>query len=57
MIKPICPCYGCIERRFKCHGTCYKYKDYVEANEKFKALIKEARKGRFVDHSKGRGEQ
>lgn len=30
------PCKGCDERSSTCHGTCERYKQFVEVNEKIK---------------------
>lgn len=26
-------CYGCKERKHKCHSTCEQYKEFIEKNE------------------------
>lgn len=40
------PCKDCKERILHCHGTCSKYLEYYEANEKAKAEIIKAKKER-----------
>lgn len=34
------PCYGCQEHSEKCHGSCKKYKEWVDLNEERKKAIK-----------------
>ena len=50
-----CPCYQCTERCVGCHGTCEKYKQFVQNKPKRKPnTYMESGKMRDPFHKKGR---
>ena len=37
MTKPKTPCYGCNERKVRCHGVCQMYRTYRERLDAYNA--------------------
>ena len=37
MKKPMPPCKDCRDRQVGCHAACEKYREFTEANDKYRA--------------------
>ena len=47
--RPTCPCKGCPERHFNCHGRCERYQTWRKGYEEFKHYV-DSQREQFTTH-------